>query len=309
MPADHTDARPRRFVVTGATAGLGYFAAERLAAAGNQVVVAGRDPERSVRAADSLRRRVPGAEIETVDLDLADLRSVRSGAEALMAGGPVDGLLANAGVVGSRRRQTTADGFELQFGTNHLGHFALVSHLLPALEAAPSARIVHLGSISHRWVRLDLDDPMMVSSYSGSVAYARSKLAVSTFGFELDRRLRAADSRVSSVVAHPGFSWESLSDPRPPVVVPRRPPAVITSLMHTFSQGKEVGAEPLVHALVGDGVVGGEYWGPGGWFQLTGEPRVVPVKRHARDEATARRLWQISSDLTRTEPNVSPGGR
>ena len=292
----------KRVVVTGATAGLGYFAAESLAAAGHRVVLAARDAERAVRAADALRERVPGADVETVELDLADLASVASGASSLAAGGEIDVLLANAGVVGSRRRQTTADGFELQFGTNHLGHFALVSHLLPALSAAPAARVVHLGSISHRWVRLDLDDPMMVSSYSSYVAYARSKLAVLSFGFELDRRLRAAGSTVSSVVAHPGFSWESLSDPRPPVVEPHRPPAVLTSLAHTFSQGKEVGAEPLVHASVAPGVEGGEYWGPAGWFQLTGPPALVTPQRHARDASAAARLWSISAELTATAP-------
>ena len=291
-----------RVVVTGATAGLGYFAAERLAAQGHRVVLAARDPERAVRAADAVRERVAGADVETVDLDLADLSSVRSGADALAAGGPVDVLLANAGVVGQRRRQTTADGFELQFGTNHLGHFALVSHLMPALGAARAGRVVHLGSISHRWVRLDLDDPMMVSSYSSYVAYARSKLAVMSFGFELDRRLRAAGSSVTSVVAHPGFAWESLSDPRPPVVEPRRPPAVVTSMMHTFSQGKEVGAEPLVHAATAPDVVGGEYWGPAGWFQLTGAPARVPAKRHARDPQAAERLWAVSAGLTKTHP-------
>jgi NAD(P)-dependent dehydrogenase (short-subunit alcohol dehydrogenase family) len=295
----------RRVVVTGATAGLGYFAAERLVAAGHQVVLAARDAERAVRAADLLRDRVPGADVDTVALDLADLASVRSGAATVAAGGPIDGLLANAGVVGSRRRRTTVDGFELQFGTNHLGHFALVSHLLPALESSGRARVVHLGSISHRFVRLDLDDPMMVSSYSGSVAYARSKLAVMTFGFDLDRRLRAAGSSISSIVAHPGFSWESLSDPRPPVVEPRRPPAVLTSIMHTFSQGKEVGAEPLTQALVGDDVVGGEYWGPAGWFQLTGAPARVPARRHARDGSTAARLWQVSTELTGVQPTVA----
>jgi len=301
MPAER-----RRVVVTGATAGLGYFAAEQLSAAGHRVVLAARDAERAVRAADLIRERVSGADVETVELDLADLGSVRSGAGAIAAGGAVDGLLANAGVVGSRRRQTTSDGFEVQFGTNHLGHFALVSHLLPSLEASEQGRVVHLGSISHRWVRLDLDDPMMVSSYSGAVAYARSKLAVMTFGFDLDRRLRASGSSVSSVVAHPGFSLESLSDPRPPVVRPRRPPAVLTSMLHTVSQGKEVGAEPLVHALVGADVAGGEYWGPSGWFQLTGAPARVPAKRHARDESGAARLWQISCELTGTTPDVGP---
>lgn len=295
-------AEPRRVVVTGATAGLGFFAAEALAARGHRVVLAARSAERAVRASDAIRARVRGAELETVDLDLADLASVRSGASAIRAGGPVDVLLANAGVVGSRRRRETADGHELQFGTNHLGHFALVAHLLPALREAPAGRIVHLGSISHRFVRLDLDDPMMDYHYTGAVAYARSKLAVMTFGFELDRRLRAAGSSVSSVVAHPGLSLEGLSDPRPPVVEPHRPPAVITSMLHTIAQGKEVGAEPLVHAAVGDGVAGGEYLGPAGWFQLTGPPAVVRAKPHARDRVTAEALWSLSARATSTDP-------
>ncbi|GAB2971043.1 SDR family NAD(P)-dependent oxidoreductase [Frigoribacterium salinisoli] len=298
-------AESRRVVVTGATAGLGFFAAESLAARGHRVVLAARSAERAVRAADAIRARVPGAELETVDLDLADLASVRSGASAIGAGGPVDVLLANAGVVGSRRRQETADGHELQFGTNHLGHFALVAHLLPALREAEAGRVVHLGSISHRFVRLDLDDPMMQYHYTGAVAYARSKLAVMTFGFELDRRLRAAGSSVSSVVAHPGLSLEGLSDPRPPVVELRRPPAVVTSMLHTIAQGKEVGAEPLVQAAVGAGVPGGEYLGPAGWFQLTGPPAAVRAKPHARDRATAEALWSLSARLTSTDPTPS----
>lgn len=293
---------PRRVVVTGATAGLGYFAAESLAARGHRVVLAARSAERAVRASDAIRARVPGALLETVDLDLADLASVRTGASAISAGGPVDVLLANAGVVGSRRRQQTADGHELQFGTNHLGHFALVAHLLPALHAAPAGRVVHLGSISHRFVRLDLDDPMMEYHYTGAVAYARSKLAVMTFGFELDRRLRAAGSSVSSIIAHPGLSLEGLSDARPPVVEPHRPPAVLTSMLHTIAQGKEVGAEPLVQAAVGEGAEGGEYLGPAGWFQLTGPPAVVRAKPHARDRATAEALWSLSVHATSTDP-------
>jgi len=295
-------AEPRRVVVTGATAGLGYFAAEALAARGHRVVLAARSAERAVRAADAIRSRVPSADLETIDLDLADLASVRTGAAAVAAGGPVDALLANAGVVGSRRRRETADGHELQFGTNHLGHFALVSHLMPALRAATAARVVHLGSIAHRFVRLDLDDPGMRYHYSGAVAYARSKLAVMTFGLELDRRLREAGSTVSSVLAHPGLSMEGLSDPRPPVVEPHRPPAVLTSMLHTIAQGKEVGAEPLLHAAVGDGVQGGEYWGPAGWFQLTGPPALVRVKPHARDRAAAEALWALSARATSLDP-------
>jgi len=293
-----------RVVVTGATAGLGYYAAEQMARQGHHVVLAARSHDRAVRAADLVRDRVPGAEVRTVHLDLADLASVEAGASEIAGGGAVDVLLANAGVVGSRRRRRTTDGHELQFGTNHLGHFALVSHLLPALAQAPAARVVHLGSIAHRFVRLDLDDPMMLGHYSGAVAYARSKLAVMTFGFELDRRLREVGSSVRSVVAHPGLSVDPLSDPRPPVVEVRRPPAVLTSAAHVVAQGKEVGAEPLVHASTAAGVEGGEYWGPEGWFQLTGAPARVRARPHAHHRATAADLWSLSARLTSIEPSL-----
>ncbi|AMM20862.1 hypothetical protein AX769_12805 [Frondihabitans sp. PAMC 28766] len=294
----------RRVVVTGANAGLGYFVAEQLAATGVRVVLACRDESRAKRAVDSILTIVPDADLQVVVTDLADLASVRVAADQIMADGPVDALVANAGVVGSRRRQTTADGFELQFGTNHLGHFALVSHLLPALAAAEAGRIVHLGSIAHTLSRLDLDDPMMVQRYSGHRAYSRSKLAVMTFGFELDRRLRDAGSSVSSVVAHPGFALENLTERRPGIVRRRWLPAPLVGLMRTVSQGKDQGARPLVYAAVGADVAGGEYWGPDGWFQLTGAPALVRARRHARNRKTAARLWNLSARLTRVQPVI-----
>lgn len=292
----------RRIVVTGANAGLGYFVAEQLAATGARVVLACRDEERAQHAVDRILSIVPDADLQIVVTDLADLRSVREAAERIMADGPVDVLVANAGVVGSKRRQTTADGFELQFGTNHLGHFALVSHLLPALTAADEGRIVHLGSIAHSYARLDLDDPMMVARYSSHRAYARSKLAVMTFGFELDRRLRAAGSRVSSVVAHPGFALENLTERRAGIVRRRWLPSPVVGILRTFAQGKDQGARPLVYAAIGADVSSGEYWGPDGWFQLTGAPALVRARRHTRDRRAAARLWNLSARLTRVQP-------
>ncbi|ROQ40999.1 NADP-dependent 3-hydroxy acid dehydrogenase YdfG [Frondihabitans sp. PhB188] len=293
-----------RVVVTGANAGLGYFVTEQLAATGAVVILACRDAARAQAAVDSIRSRLPDAQLEVVIADLANLESIRTAAAEIRAGGPVDVLVANAGVVGSRSRATTSDGFELQFGTNHLGHFALISHLMPALKAAKAGRIVHLGSISHRWVRLDLDDPMMVTRYRGYVAYARSKLAVMTFGFDLDRRLRASGSSVRSVVAHPGFALENLTERRPGIVRRRWLPAPIIGLMRTVSQGKDQGARPLAHAAVGADAQGGEYWGPDGWFQLTGAPAVVRAKKHAHGRKAATRLWNLSVRLTRVQPSV-----
>ncbi|GAA4668983.1 SDR family NAD(P)-dependent oxidoreductase [Frondihabitans cladoniiphilus] len=301
----------KRIVVTGANAGLGYFVSEQLAAMGIRVVLACRDLGRAERAADSIRTRVPNADLEIVVADLADLSSLEEASAAIVAGGPVDGLVANAGVVGSRKRQKTRDGFELQFGTNHLGHFALISHLLPALTESEAGRIVHLGSISHRWARLDLDDPMLVSGYHSYRAYSRSKLAVMSFGFELDRRLRASGSRVRSIVAHPGFALENLTEKRPGIVRRRWLPAPAVGFLRTFSQGKDQGARPLSYAATAPEVQSGEYWGPDGWFQLTGAPALVKAKKHARATKTAARLWNLSSRLTRVQPVIesSPARR
>jgi NAD(P)-dependent dehydrogenase (short-subunit alcohol dehydrogenase family) len=305
MSADG-EAMPRpRVVVTGASAGLGYFVAEQLASNGARVVLSCRDRARGDTAADSIRARVPGASLEVVVLDLADLESVRSGAETIAAGGAVDVLVNNAGVVGSSRRQTTADGFELQFGTNHLGHFALVAHLLPALGESAAGRIVHVGSIAHRWARLDLDDPMMVTKYRSHLAYSRSKLAVMTFGFELDRRLRSSGSSVRSVVAHPGFALENLTEKRPGIISRRWLPAPVVGAMRTVCQGKDQGARPLSYAATGNDVQGGEYWGPDGWFQLTGAPALVRAKKHAHNRKTAARLWNLSARLTRLQPALA----
>lgn len=301
MSAEGTPGR-KRVVVTGASSGLGYWTAEQLAASGARVVLACRDEARAERAAASIRTRVSDADLEIVRIDIGDLSSVARAAEQISLGGPVDSLVANAGVVGSRTRKTTADGFELMFGTNHLGHFAMISHLMPALRASPAGRIVHLGSISHRWVRLDLQDPMLVARYHSYAAYGRSKLAVMTFGFELDRRLRLTGSSVQSVVAHPGFALDTLTERRDGIVQPRRLPGVATGAIRTFAQGKDQGARPVVHAAVGAGVGGGDYWGPDGWFQLTGAPALVPAKKHAHNRKAAGRLWNLSSRLTRVQP-------
>lgn len=289
------DLSGRRYVVTGGTAGLGLHASRLLLERGAEVVLAARSPEKAATVIAELRARVPNARVEHQQLDLADLRSVEAAAERLAAGSPVQGLLANAGVVGSRARRETADGFELQFGTNHLGHFALVAQLLPWLEAG-SARIVHLGSISHRWFRLRFDDLQSERRYDGASAYARSKLAVMLFGFELESRLRAAGSPASSLVAHPGFSWDELDadDPgwsRPFGGLARRAAA-------TISQGKDAGAEPLVHALTAADAGGGGYWGPRGWFQLTGGPARTAAEPHARDRRAADALWRASEQAT-----------
>jgi len=289
----------RTVVVTGASAGLGYFAAEQLAASGHRVVLATRNATRAAAAERSIRRHVPDADLGHVHLDLADLDSVRAGADELGRLEPtgVDAIVNNAGVVGSGTMQTTPQGTELQIGTNHLGHFAWTALTLPLLEAR-SGRVVHLGSIAHRWARLDSVDPLGAGRYSSYRQYGRSKLAVMLFGFELAERLADAGSTVASVVAHPGFSLDVLAPERPDVAASRSEPAWTRPAQRLYAQGKDAGADPLVHAAVGPGVRSGQYWGPAGWMQLRGPAAVVRAEPKAHDRTEAARLWAASEQAS-----------
>jgi NAD(P)-dependent dehydrogenase (short-subunit alcohol dehydrogenase family) len=285
----------RTVVVTGASAGLGYHAAEQLAAAGHRVVLAIRDTTRAAAAERSIRDRVADADLAHLHLDLADLDSVRSAADDLARLEPdgVDAILNNAGVVGAPEQRTTRQGTELQIGTNHLGHFAWTALVLPLL-AQRSGRVVHLGSIAHRWARLDRHDPLGAGRYSSYRQYGRSKLAVMLFGFELAERLADAGSPVSSVVAHPGLSLDVLSAERPAIEPSRPEPAWTRPAQSLYAQGKDAGAEPLVHAAVAPDVRSGQYWGPSGWMQLRGPATVVGARPRAHDRTEAARLWTAS---------------
>jgi len=301
------DLTGRCYVVTGGTGGLGYWAGEQLAQAGATIVVAARTPAKGDAALASLARHAPGAggSARFVRLDLANLASVQEAAAELAALPRIDGVLANAGILSTHGRSTTADGFETMMGTNLLGHFALLGRLLPALEAQSAqdvpggARIVSLGSISHEFFRLDLDD---LQSSRGRWrefrTYGRSKLAVMTFAFELDRRLRAAGSSVSSLVAHPGFAVDELAPQRDILPAPKSGNAVVRAAYRTIGQGKDAGAWPLAAALTSPDAAGGQYWGPAGWRQLKGAPAVVDAKTYARDPALAARLWAEAESLT-----------
>jgi NAD(P)-dependent dehydrogenase (short-subunit alcohol dehydrogenase family) len=299
MPADAArPAQPRTVVVTGASAGLGYWTAEQLAAAGHRVVLATRSPERALAAERSIRARVRDAELDHLRIDLADVDSVRAAAAGLDAFGPVDVLVNNAGAVGAGKRlRRTAQGVELQMGTNHLGHFVLTALTLPVLErsAAPGGgRVVHLGSIAHRFARIDPADPFRAEPYDDHRQYGRSKLAVMLFGFELAARLADAGSRVASVVAHPGLSLDALAQPRPAIVPARSEPAWLGVGERVIAQGKDRGAEPTVRAAVGEDVRSGEYWGPSGLMQLRGAPGRVRAAGRAHDRTTAAALWAAS---------------
>jgi NAD(P)-dependent dehydrogenase (short-subunit alcohol dehydrogenase family) len=306
----------RRAVVTGANTGLGYQTALALAGAGAEVVIAVRDLDRGQEAAQRIRDRVEQANLRVILLDLADLASVHDFAAAVRDDGPVDLLVNNAGLMLVPRRRLTADGFEAQMGVNHLGHFALTAQLLPALQQAPDARVVSVTSLMFRRAgrldhRLGIEGP-----YSPSTAYAQSKLAVALFAVELERRLTAADSTVSSVLAHPGWSatggrrsprsgstpgptHAAQRSPLPPekaglsVRVARRATALLGSSAVT-------GARPQVYAATAPTVSGGELIGPR--YLVRGAPRPVTLPATISDQSEADWLWSESVRLTGAEP-------
>ncbi|MEU5591671.1 SDR family NAD(P)-dependent oxidoreductase [Streptomyces sp. NPDC020298] len=287
----------RVFLITGGNAGIGYFAAEQLSATGAGVVLGSRDPARAEAALAAIRARVPGARVRAVRLDLADLSTLGAAVESLSTD-RLDAVVHNAGVaLDAPPRRGTADGHELMFGTNHLGHFALTHHLLPLLSAAPAARVVTVGSFAAKSERLDLDDLQSRRDYRPKRTYGRSKLAQMYFGLELDRRLRAVGSTMTSVVAHPGGALDSLTPSRPPVHVRTAGEGLRAAPAALLVQGKDAGAWPVVRAVLDPAVRGGEVWGPR-MFGLRGKPRREPVWSHLADNSVAARLWDVSRHLT-----------
>lgn len=298
-------AEGRTFLVTGGDAGIGYFTAEQLAATGAVVVLGSRDGAKVEAAMASTRSRVPVVRVRHLRLDLADLSSLRAGVDGLDLD-RLDAVVHNAGVaLDDPPRRETADGHELMFGTNHLGHFALTRWLVPLLSAAPAGRVVTVGSFAARSERLDLGDLQSTRDYRPKRTYGRSKPAQMCFGFELDRRLRAAGSTVLSVVARPGGALDSLTPSRPPVhrTTPgERLRALPAALL---AQGKDAGAWPVVRAVLDPQVRGGELWGPRA-FGLRGMPRSEPVPSHMADPAVAAQLWAAGEELTGTARRPGP---
>ncbi|MFI7118691.1 SDR family NAD(P)-dependent oxidoreductase [Amycolatopsis sp. NPDC049868] len=283
----------KTFLVTGGNAGIGYFVAEQLAGTGATVLLGSRDTTKAEAAIASIRSLVPDGRLGHLRLDLSDPASLKSSVDTLEIE-RLDAVVCNAGVLlEDQPRRETADGLELTFATNHLGHFVLVHRLMPLLEAAEAGRVVTTGSFVGKSAELDLDDLQSERDYQPKRTYARSKLAQMLFAFELDRRLRAAGSTVLSVVDHPGGALDSLTPPRPvhPETAGRKFPAGL------LLQGKEAGAWPAVRAVLDPSVRGGEMFGPR-VFGLRGEPRREPVRGKLADTALAARLWAASAELT-----------
>ncbi|MFD0163667.1 SDR family NAD(P)-dependent oxidoreductase [Streptomyces decoyicus] len=298
-------AEGKSFLVTGGNAGIGYFVAEQLAGTGATVVLGSRDAVKAEAAIASISARVPGAELRHLRLDLADLASLKTSVDALELD-RLDAVVHNAGVaLDHPPRRETKDGHELMFATNHLGHFALTRWLAPLLMAAPGSRIVTTGSFAAKSERMDLDDLQSTRDYRPKRTYGRSKLAQMLFGFELDRRLRAAGSTTLSVVVHPGGALDSLTPSRPPVHVRTTGERLRGLPLGALVQGKEAGAWPAVRAVLDPDVRGGQMWGPQ-VFGLRGRPRLEPFWDHLTDATTAARLWAASCDLTGVDPTFGP---
>ncbi|GHG52688.1 oxidoreductase [Streptomyces griseocarneus] len=302
--ADMPRQQGRLAVVTGATGGIGYVTALELARAGAEVVVTGRDAGRTRNAAERMAAALPGARVRPGLLDLADLASVTGFAHRMEHGGrPVDLLINNAGVMGVPERRTTKDGFELTFGTDHLGHFALTGRLLPLLLRAPDPRVVTVSAAICRSPIAELSDPQSTRKYHPMAAYAKSKLANVLFTLELQRRADAAGAALTGVAVHPGSSPTGLQRyaSRPVRALAR------LTLGHIVGQSVTEAAGPSLYAATAPGVVPAAFYGPTGRFEQRGAPGPVELPTLAGDPALARTLWETSETLTRVRyPWPSP---
>jgi NAD(P)-dependent dehydrogenase (short-subunit alcohol dehydrogenase family) len=295
---DIPDLTGRTAIVTGANSGLGFESALALARSGAEVVLACRDQDKGAKALNLIRQTVPDATASLAPLDLADLASVAAFADAYCGDhAGLDILLNNAGVMAIPRRET-ADGFEMQFGTNHLGHFALTAHLLDSLLARPGARVVTVSSAVAQVGQIRFDDLQGERKYGKWSAYSQAKLANQLFTLELDRRASGHGIDLVSVAAHPGYAATNLQS-----VGPRMSGSGImerlTDLGNSiFGQSAAAGALPSLYAATAPGVSGGQYFGPDGFMAQRGAPKAVSFVKAAKDAAAARRLWEVSEELT-----------
>jgi len=285
-------------IITGATGGLGLDTALGLSGAGAEVILAGRNPAKGRDAEALIRDRRPDAKVRFEILDLASLTSVSAFADRMLAvARPIDILINNAGVMAPRERATTADGFEMQFGTNYLSHFALTARLLPLLKAA-NARVVQLSSVAHRSGKIRLSDLNTSRGYKPFPVYSQSKLAMLMFAIELDRRSNAKGWGLTSVAAHPGVARTDLIANGPAVGANVLVRATLPIAMGLIAQSSAAGALPTLMAATMPGVAGGQYFGPQGWNEFKGPPGPAKIKPQALDPKVAAELWAASEQLT-----------
>jgi NAD(P)-dependent dehydrogenase (short-subunit alcohol dehydrogenase family) len=289
--ADVPDQTGRVAVVTGANSGLGLDTARVLAERGATVVLAVRDTAKGEAAADRIRRTAPNAGVTVQRLDLGSLDSVRTAAAELNQAQPrIDLLINNAGVMYTPTRELTTDGFEQQFGTNHLGHFALTGLLFDNVTKVPNSRIVTVSSVAHRILaKIHFDDLQWEHGYNRVAAYGQSKLANLMFTYSLQRRLAAKQSFTSALAAHPGFSDTELM---------RHLPSILRPAVSVVAQSASMGALPTLRAATDPDANGGQYYGPDGLGGASGHPKVVESSQQSHDTAIQERLWTVSEQLT-----------
>ncbi len=288
------DQRGRVAVVTGANSGLGLVIARELARHHARVVLACRNLDKGQRALETIRAAAPEALLELLELDLGSLRSISAFAEGVCATHDgIDLLINNAGVMAPPRRET-ADGFELQLGTNHLGHFALTAQIVGAMQHRDDARVVTLASNAHKMGKIDFDDLQSQRHYRRWAAYGQSKLANLMFALELDRRLRASGSHVKSLAAHPGYAATNLQSAAAPIL----DRLLMRASNALVAQSADMGALSPLYATTHPGIEGGIYIGPDGIGEFRGHPHLSSPNRAARDRDVAERLWEVSEGLT-----------
>jgi NAD(P)-dependent dehydrogenase (short-subunit alcohol dehydrogenase family) len=298
---DVPDQSGKTFFITGANTGIGFTAAEVIAGRGGSVLLGCRNAEKGEAAVDSIMESHPGADVALVVIDLADLASVKKAAEIVAREPRLDVLINNAGIMWNPKT-ITKDGFESQFGVNHLGHFALTGHLLLKLEATPGSRIVIVSSVGHRRGEINWDDINADKHYHPRLRYYASKLANLLHMYELDRRLRAKRSSTIAVAAHPGGADTELQRyvSGPTAIFLRMLMPLLKPMMNTA----ESGAWPTLLGSTAEGVEGGQYFGPGRYRESSGPARQVDSTANSKDAGLAKRLWDLSIELTGVDPGI-----
>lgn len=287
----------RRALITG-TAGLGLQTSLQLARLGAEIVLAGRGEASGKAAASHIRAQIPGAKVHFKLLDLASLASISRLSELLQTEGtPIDMMICNAGVMSPPRRRTTSDGFELQFGVNYLGHFALVGQVLPLLRRSSSARVVSVTSLAQNYAKIDFDDLQSERRYVPGKAYCVSKFAQAAFAQELQRRSVEGGWNIASLAAHPGMARTNLfqSDHAKSGALKKAGPWI---LGHLLGQSAAAGAVPSVYAAASRDAAGGQLYGPTGFLQMKGPPGPGEFAPASSDPELATRLWALSEALT-----------
>ncbi|MEQ6898837.1 SDR family oxidoreductase [Microbacterium sp. KR10-403] len=296
------DLTGQRIVLTGGSDGMGLVIATRLASAGAELILPVRNPQKGETALHTIREHAPGANVSLRALDLASLASVAALGETLRGeGAPIHRFIGNAGVMTPPTRQTTADGFELQFGTNHLGHAALIGHLMPLLRAG-SARVTLQLSLAADQGAVNWDDPNWARSYDGMAAYRHSKIAYGLFGLELDRRSRAGDWGITVTLPHPGIAPTNLLAVRPEMgrtrAVPLRRVVSVLSRIGIMGTVASAGLPALLAATAPD-AQGGTLYGPSGLGGLGGRPAQRELFSRLRSPEDAARMWELTQQLTK----------